>query len=429
MASIAKEKNGRRRILFVAADGKRKTIRLGRVNQRAAEAVKVKIEDLVTSSITGHGTSDETARWLATLDQRMLDKLSAVGLIERQRVVTLREFLCDYIASRADVKPRTKMLYEQTKTALIEFFGSEKALRDITPGDGDSFRLFLLGKGLSENTARRRIGRAKQFLKAAARQKLIPQNPFSDLKSAVQANPAKFYFITRQEASDVLDACPDNEWRLIFALSRFGGLRCPSEHLLLRWGDVDWQRNRILVHSPKTEHHPGGESRMIPIFPELREYLEQAFEDAEPGSEFVITRYRSQNSNLRTQLERIIKRAGLKPWPKLFQNLRSTRETELAETYPLHVVCGWIGNTAAVATKHYLQVTDEHFAQAAGGAESGALKSQLGAEAARFPAQHSAASSRTETTKPLTESEVLRYSSDSCGSLRESKVPRQGLEP
>jgi hypothetical protein len=53
------------------------------------------------------------------------------------------------------------------------------------------------------------------------------------------------------------------------------------------------------------------------------------------------------------------------PWPKLFQNLRSTRETELAEDDPIHVVCAWVGNTQAVATKHYLQVTDEHFDRAA----------------------------------------------------------------
>ena len=49
---------------------------------------------------------------------------------------------------------------------------------------------------------------------------------------------------------------------------------------------------------------------------------------------------------------------------KPFQNLRSTRETELAETYPIHVVCAWIGNSEAVAAKHYLQVTDEHFERA-----------------------------------------------------------------
>jgi hypothetical protein len=68
---------------------------------------------------------------------------------------------------------------------------------------------------------------------------------------------------------------------------------------------------------------------------------------------------------LRTQLQRIIAKAGLKRWPKLFQNLRSTRETELAECWPEHVVCAWIGNSRAVARKHYLQVTEEHFERAA----------------------------------------------------------------
>ena len=61
---------------------------------------------------------------------------------------------------------------------------------------------------------------------------------------------------------------------------------------------------------------------------------------------------------------RIIRKAGLRPWPKLFQNLRSTRESELAETFPMHVVCAWIGNSQPVAAKHYLQITDEHFEQA-----------------------------------------------------------------
>jgi len=116
--------------------------------------------------------------------------------------------------------------------------------------------------------------------------------------------------------------------------------------------------------TPKLEHHAGKETRVIPIFPELRPHLEEAWELAEPGTEYIITRYRDRNANLRTQLLRIIKRAGVKPWPKLFNNLRSTRETKLAEEYPLHVVCAWIGNSQPVAAKHYLQVTDEHFTKA-----------------------------------------------------------------
>src|SRR5262249_54376152 len=97
---------------------------------------------------------------------------------------------------------------------------------------------------------------------------------------------------------------------------------------------------------------------------ELRPYLEDAREVAAPAVDFVITRYRESNVNLRTQLLKIIRRAGLKPWPKLFQNLRSTRQTELTEKFQSHVVCAWIGNSEDVAREQYLQVTDEHFNRA-----------------------------------------------------------------
>ena len=51
---------------------------------------------------------------------------------------------------------------------------------------------------------------------------------------------------------------------------------------------------------------------------------------------------------------------GVEPWVKLWQNLRSSRETEFVEKFPIQVVTAWMGNTTAVAMKHYLQVTDEH---------------------------------------------------------------------
>src|SRR5438132_1679211 len=78
----------------------------------------------------------------------------------------------------------------------------------------------------------------------------------------------------------------------------------------------------------------------------------------------VITRYRDSNTNLRTQLQRIIRKAGQSAWPKLFHNLRASRETELAAEYPIHVVCKWIGHGALIAQKHYLQVTDADFERA-----------------------------------------------------------------
>jgi integrase len=66
--------------------------------------------------------------------------------------------------------------------------------------------------------------------------RLIAENPFGDMKHCtVQANRARDYFVTRADAEKVLKACSDAQWRLLFALSRYGGLRCPSEHLALKW--------------------------------------------------------------------------------------------------------------------------------------------------------------------------------------------------
>jgi len=102
----------------------------------------------------------------------------------------------------------------------------------------------------------------------------------------------------------------------------------------------------------------------VPLFPELRPYLEAAFERAAPGTVHVITRWRDTEKNLRTGLLRILHRAGLKPWPRLYQNLRSSRETELAESFPIHVVAEWLGNSPKTALAHYTQVTEEHYRKA-----------------------------------------------------------------
>ncbi len=177
---------------------------------------------------------------------------------------------------------------------------------------------------------------------------------------------ARQHFIDRDVIRRVIDAAPDAEWRLLIALSRYGGLRCPSEHMALTWADVDWDRGRVRVPSSKTEHLPGGDHRFIPLFPELRPYLTDAMELAEPGAVHVITRYRRPNQNLRTQLLRIIDRSGERGWPKLWHNLRSSRQTELEEQFPTHVVCAWLGNSEAVARAHYLQVRDAHFDRATG---------------------------------------------------------------
>ena len=365
MASLTFEDNGHARIQFKASNGKRQTLRLGRVKKKDARSIKVHVEDLVSASISGSSPTPTTARWVKDLSKSLHDKLVRVGLLTSRKSATLGDFMKQYIAERTDVKPATLEAYAQAERNLLACFGPDKGLRDIIREDAKRYRRHLIDvEKLSENTARRRMGMAKQFLTAAVNDRLVDDNPFNGEAAAVRDNADRYYFVSRDEAKKLLDACIDAEWRLLVALSRYGGLRCPSEHLALRWIDIDWAKGRIHVSSPKTEHHHGKASRIVPIFPELEPYLRECFEAAEDGAEFVITRYRSARANLRTQLSRTIRQAGLNPWPKLWQNLRSTRQTELAESFPGHVVCAWMGNSEAVARKHYLQVTDAHFEEA-----------------------------------------------------------------
>lgn len=124
--------------------------------------------------------------------------------------------------------------------------------------------------------------------------------------------------------------------------------------------------NQINIPEPKVEHHEGRDVRTCPIFGELKPYLDDAWELRR--SEYVVDSpvYRERantetgwrNANLRTQFVRILDKAGVKPWKRLFHSMRASRQTELEREHPLHVVCAWLGNTERIAKKNYLLVTD-----------------------------------------------------------------------
>ena len=81
MASISKDPSGNRTIQFVGADGKRRSIRLGKVNAKQAESLKLKVETLAASVATKLPLDSETAAWLGNIGDDLSAKLAGVGLI------------------------------------------------------------------------------------------------------------------------------------------------------------------------------------------------------------------------------------------------------------------------------------------------------------------------------------------------------------
>jgi hypothetical protein len=195
MASVSTNKTTGERTLQFTLAGKRKSIWLGTMSKRDVTKWKESVEELVAAKMQNNRAPyDETSRWVAGLDIRLHSKLVKAGLAEpresekKAERTDLAAFITSYIAGRTDVKPATEIVYGHTKRCLVEFFGSTKPLASITPGDADDWRRWLSrptaegGQGLSESTARRRCGIAKQYFRAAVRRRLIAENPFADMK-------------------------------------------------------------------------------------------------------------------------------------------------------------------------------------------------------------------------------------------------------
>ncbi len=427
MASLSRGQDGRFSIQFIGADKKRRTVRLGKCDKRAAESTRLRVEDLLACKIQGTAPSRDLALWLAAIGAELSERLAAVGLIDGRASRLLGDFVEEYIRSRSDVEESTRVTLRINANRLIAYFGEDRALESIAAADVDRWKIRLQEQGYAQATIGRTIRRARQLFTHAVRARLIASNPCDGVKAPGQTNPERLRFIERG-AIDAVMGVADREWRLIVALSRYGGLRVPSELEPLTLADIDFERNRLRITSPKTKRHAGKAERWIPLFPELRQHIEDAYETADEGEVYLVRhpclRQRKANVNLRKGLLSLLRKAGVEPWPRLFHNLRASRQTELAASFPLHVVTAWIGNSERIANAHYLTVTDADFDRASA-ANSGAERCTRGA----ISDADSGGQKETGTTQTVDFQGVSPLDSSTVSLCHSVQVAKVGLEP
>jgi len=260
MASIESRNNKNGKTYRIRlSDGEspsRPRIGFGRITKRQAETAKINIENLIRAKNTGSEISVAVQGWLNVLGNPIRKRLESLGLAEpmkRKAEVTLAAWIDEYIEGRSDIKPNTKRNMMAARNDFFGFCDSSMGIEDFSAYDAEVFRRHLLEKGLAENTIRRRSKRCKQFFKAAQKKRLISENPFDGIPTSTVSNSKRQQFISREDIQKVIDACPNTEWKLIFALARYGGLRIPSELYGLTWDDILWDKKRFVIHSPKTE--------------------------------------------------------------------------------------------------------------------------------------------------------------------------------
>ncbi len=442
MASLNFDKAKAGYRLSFRVDGRKTSIWLGSISTSKADVWKQHVEHLLESAKHGEPPARGTSDWMRSLSDPEHAKLSRRSLAVARRArnsqrMTLGEWVQTYIAERTDVKHTTKDTYVRAKDSLIAYFGASKALRDIRVEDAKRWRIWMATSGnrrdkdrksMADATVRRAVGKAKQFFREAVERGLVETNPFAKLSSNSTVNTKRQFFVAADWIERCIAVAPDTNWRTILALARYGGLRCPSELLRLKWCDVNLPDGRMVIHASKTEHHSAGGVRVCPLFPELRSYLEAAWDAAPEGAVFVVDQYRSSTCNLRTRFEGLIKAAGLVPWPKLFQNLRASRETELMAIYPAKDVASWLGNSVPVAMAHYAMATAESFQRAIKD-ESTVVGSKSGAICGSIPKGAESIPREIETQKNPDSIEKTGVPMAVYGSSMGNLIGDTGLEP
>lgn len=425
MASLTNDGGGKYRVL-VMVRGKRRTVRLGKMQKSAAQSVQNWIERLAGAVNSNSPMDSQTAAWLGGVDDALRERMARADLCdppeqaEDDEPMTLKELL-DLFVARATVKPATMAAYKQTTNSLLEHFKEHCPIESITPGGADGWRRSLSDSELAKATQAKRVHVARAIFKRAVRWGLLDSSPFADLKAGSQANPDRTHYVRPEVIDAVLAVCPDDQWRAIIALTRFCGLRCPSEVRLLRWGDVNWERSRLTVRSPKTAGSAAHAVRIVPLVPEVRPILERLFAEAEEGAEAVVPRLVDPKVNLRTHFERLIQRAGYKAWPRLFHNLRASAAMDFCERFPSHVAASWLGHSPLIAASHYLATRDEHFDMAVRDPERGA---ESGAPEAQNAAQQAIAPDGTEsnkTTQAPEDAELVHSGAPVCDSIQSDR--------
>lgn len=390
------------RIRFYDAAGTQKSITLGR-NKEAAERGRIYILRLAERLKTGGSIDKKTADWLADIESLKLKRsLVKHGLVSAEQVglqddsdtdeqnpdepdglrlfAYLDGFLKTAETKAGDAAAKgTKTKWGASMNRLKEFFEFNPFLASISKNDAHEFDQWLgkyrikltrdvtkHGKIIDKNTRRKCIADCKTFFNAAEHRDLILKCPFRGIASASVPSKRKIY-IDKETIQTIMDHCPCNQWRLLVALWRFGGLR-KTEVLTLKWKDVDWAVGKLTVDIKKTKHHEGKSRRHVPlrdVFP----YLTKVASDVTgirvkkpPGNSRLITIVGETNSNLDKPFAAILEDAGIEQWSMLFHSLRMSCATDwIAENISVILVAAWGGHSVSVLEKSYFKTTDEQF--------------------------------------------------------------------
>jgi integrase len=366
------------RLQVTGRDGKKRVLRLhsfGIKTKRKADEIARRMESLLAIRDLALVPDEETLAAIRDYHPRVREFLDGAGLIPREAEErTVHQCLDAFLESqRGQCKESTMLVLGRAVKHAKAFFASDKELQAVTISDALAFSNWLKtrrGKQspqLAEATVRKACSIISQAFRFALRSGWIRSNVFVDsgVKKSVPPNLNRVANVSVEETKSLLQACSTREERLMVGFARFAALRLPSEISDLRWSDFKDDFKTVDIRASKTRS-----ARSVPVMPRLRELL---LEEPVPSDryEFVFPRLR-RHPSLSTTMRRIIRKSGIKNYPRALHALRGSCITDWSKKYPsIAGVASWAGHTIPVMTRYYLRIqADDSALRAASAAYS-----------------------------------------------------------
>lgn len=372
MASGTTRPGGDQWVFFTYA-GKRHTLRLGPIGQRARQEIEGRVERLIATKAAGLPQDSDIRTWLAALGKRPHGLLSRLGLAQERvdhTVTGLFTWHRKHLHGRGR-KDKTLAVFDRVEANCLSAWGGARRIAEITNADADNLERWLLAKGnrgkkpLATTTTSRRLAMAKQVFKAAVERGWVASNPFAHIKRRGEVNTDRDEYVPWQTIERLLDVETTAEFRLLLVLARVCGVRCPSEVQPLLWSSIDRDLGLIVVESPKTEIHDRPR-RDIPLFRTVEPYVQEAF-DAYPTLPLkLFPSFQGSATAITNRLARVCRKAKVLLWAKPWNNLRASALTDMCKAYPIHEAATYLGHKPETALRHYNRVAKELRARAEG---------------------------------------------------------------
>jgi len=290
----------------------------------------------------------------------------------KKKEVTLGEFLTKHLDYAKSVNASSwfeiKSIYFDAH--LIPFFGEKTFLKDITLSRIEEYRTFRL-KSVAVRSVNHEVSVLVTLLRQAIDWGELDPKYLPKVKK-LKEDAKRLRFLTKEEIQKLLSESEkfDEDMDCYIRLMLYAGLRL-GEALNLRWVDIDLDKN-ILTIAPREKWKPKTrKGRIVPIPPDLLDYLVKRREKYPDASLVVIGAGTYSEERIERIFCRIAKQAGLpiKGEDKVTAHtLRHTYASHLVMNgTPLYTVSALLGHSDSKTTQIYAHLAPDYLKEAVNG--------------------------------------------------------------